>query len=160
MTSWILHASLLCPPLAPGVCYNSLSSNPWCYIIISSSAASFACCLQYFLASRSFPMNRFFPSCGQHIGAPTSASVLPMNTGDWFLLGFNGLISLQVKELSRVFCNTRIQKHWFFGTNPSLCTNSHISTRLFEKTDFTIQTFVGKVAKGCLCFVICCQNLS
>ena len=45
-----------------------------------------------------------------------SASVLPMNIQDWFPLGLTGLISLQSKGLSRVFSNTTVQKHWFFGT--------------------------------------------
>ena len=40
---------------------------------------------------------------------------LPMNTQDWFLLGWTGLISLQSKGLSRVFSNTTVQKHQFFS---------------------------------------------
>ena len=44
-------------------------------------------------------------------GASASASVLPMNTQGWFLLGLTGLISLLSKELSRVFSNTTIWKH-------------------------------------------------
>ena len=52
----------------------------------------------------------------------TSYSVLipPMNIQDLFPLGFTGLISLLTKGLSRVFSNTTIQKHHFFGTQPSL----------------------------------------
>ena len=56
------------------------------------------------------------------------ASVLPMNIQDWFSLGFTGLISLQSKGLSRVFSNTTIQKHQFFGIQPFLWSNSHIHT--------------------------------
>ena len=62
-----------------------------------------------FPTSEFFPMSQFFASGGQSIGA--SASVLPMNIQDWFLLGWTGLISLQSKGLSRVFSNTTGQKH-------------------------------------------------
>ena len=55
-------------------------------------------------------------SGGQSIGASASASVLPVNIQDWFPLGLTGLISLQAKGLSRIFCSTAIQKHKFFGT--------------------------------------------
>ena len=53
----------------------------------------------------------------------TKASVLPMNIQDWFPLGLTGLISLLSKGLSRVFSNTTVQKHQFFGTQPSLWSN-------------------------------------
>ena len=81
----------------------------------------------------SFQMSQFFTSGGQHLGASTSASVLPMNIQDWFPLGWTGLISLQSKGFSRVFSNTTVQKHQFFGTQPSLWSNSHIHTWLLEK---------------------------
>ena len=45
-----------------------------------------------------------------------STSVFPMNTQDLSPLGWTGLISLQSKELSRVFSNTTVQKHQLFGT--------------------------------------------
>ena len=61
-------------------------------------------------------MSQFFPSGDQRIGASTSASVLPMNIQDWFPLGLTGWIPLQSKGLSRVFFNTTVQKHQFFGT--------------------------------------------
>ena len=54
-------------------------------------------------------------SGGQCIGASASASVLPINIQDWSPLGWTGWISLQSKGLSRVFSNTRLQKHQFFG---------------------------------------------
>ena len=60
--------------------------------------------------------------------ASASASVLPMNSQGWFPLGLTGLISLQSKGLSRVFSNTTGQKHQFFGTYPSLWSNSHSRT--------------------------------
>ena len=61
------------------------------------------------------------------------ASVLPMNIQDWFPLGLTGLISLQSKGLSRVFSNTTVQKHQFFGAQPSSQSNSHIHTWPLEK---------------------------
>ena len=66
-------------------------------------------------------------------GVSASASVLPMNIQDWFPLGWTGWISLQAKGLSRVFSNTTIQKHQFFGAQLSLDSNSHIHTWLLEK---------------------------
>ena len=62
-----------------------------------------------------------------------STSVLPMNTQDWSPLGWTGWISLQCKGLSRVFSNTTVQKHQFFGAQPYLWSNSHIHTWLLEK---------------------------
>ena len=80
-----------------------------------------------------FQMSQFVPSGGQSIGVSASASVLPMNTQDWFPLGWTGWISLQSKGLSRVFSNTTVQKHQFFGAQLSLWANSHIHTWLLGK---------------------------
>ena len=107
---------LLCPSLIPGVCSNSCPL--WCHPTILSSVIPFSSCLQSFPASGSFPVSRLFASGGQSIGASASTSVLPMNTQDWSL-GWTGWISLQSKGLSRVFSNTTVQKHQFFGTQPS-----------------------------------------
>ena len=90
-------------------------------------------CLQPFPASGSFPTNRLFSSGGQSIGASASASVLPVNIQGWFPLGLSGLISLLSKGLSQVFSSTTVWKHQFFGTQPSLWSNSHICTWLLEK---------------------------
>ena len=88
---------------------------------------------QSFPASRSFPMSQFFASSGQSIGVSALALALPMNIQGWFPLGLNSLISLPSKELSRVFSNTTVEKHQFFGAQPSLWSNSHIYTWLPEK---------------------------
>ena len=88
----------------------------------------FPSCLQSFPVSESSPMSQFFASGGQSIGASTSASVLPINIQDLFPLGLTGWISLQSKGLSRVFCNTTVQKHQFFSAQLSLQYNSHIHT--------------------------------
>ena len=97
------HARLPCPSPTPGACSHSCPSSRWCYSTISSSVVPFSSCLWSFSASGSFPMNLFFASGGQSIGASASASVLPMNIQDWFPLGWTGWISLQSKGLSRVF---------------------------------------------------------
>ena len=95
---------------------------------LSSSAVPFSSCLQSFPASGSFPVSQFFASGGQSIGVSALASVLPMNIQDWSPLGWTGWISLQSKGLSRVFSNTAVQKHQFFGTQLSSQSNSHIHT--------------------------------
>jgi len=101
------HTRLPCPSQIPRAGSNSCLSSWWCYPIISSSVILFSSFLPSFPASGSFPISQFFASDG----ASASASVLPMNIQDWFPLGLTGLISLHYKELSRVFCNTTIQKH-------------------------------------------------
>ena len=106
-------------PCPPGAYSNSCPSCWWCHPAISSSVAPFSSCLQSFPTSGSFPMNQFFASGGQSIGVSASASVLPMNIQDWFPLELGGWISLQSKGLSRVFSNTTVQKHQFFGTQLS-----------------------------------------
>ena len=98
---------------------------------ISSSVILFSSCPQSFLVSGSFPMNGLFPSGGQSIGA--SASVLPMNIQGWFPLRLTGLISLLSKGLSRVFSSITDCKYQFFGTQPSLWSNSYFCTWLQEK---------------------------
>ena len=119
------RTSFLCPPLSPGVCSNSCPLSWGCYLTISFFTALFFC-LQTFPASGSFPVSQLLPSGSQSTGASASASVFPMNIQDWFLLGLTGLISLQSKGLSRVFSNTTVWKHQFFGVPPSLWANSHI----------------------------------
>ena len=114
------HARPPCPSPTPGVHSNSRPSSRWYHPAISSSVVPFSSCLQSFPASGSFPMNKFFTSGGQSIGVSASVSVLPVDIQDWFPLGWTGLISLQSKGLSRVFSNTTLQKHQFFGTQLSL----------------------------------------
>ena len=85
------------------------------------------------LASGSFPMSQLFTSGGQSIRISASTSVLPMNTQDWSPLGWTGWIFSQSKGLSRVFSNTTVQKHQFFGAQLSSPSNSCIHTWLLEK---------------------------
>ena len=82
---------------------NSFPLSRWCHLTISSPVVPFSSCLQSFPASGSFQMSQLFASGGQNIGVSASTSVLPMNTQDWFPLGWTGWISLQFKGLSRVF---------------------------------------------------------
>ena len=110
-----------------------MSLNQWCHPAILSSVGPFSSRLQSSPASGSFPMSQLFTSGGQSIVVSASASVLPMNTQDWSPLGWTGWISLQSKGLSRVFSNITVQKHQFFGTQPSSQSNSHIPTWPQEK---------------------------
>ena len=139
------HARLPCPSPTPGACSNSCPSSQWCHRTISSSLVPFSSHPQSFPASGSFSVSQIFTSGGQRIGASASASVLPMNIQDWFPLGWTGLISLQSKRLSRVFSNTTVQKHQFFGTLPSLWSNSHSIHDYWKNHSLTLWTFVGKV---------------
>ena len=113
------HARLPCPSLPPRVCSNSCPLSRWCHLTILSSVIPFSCL-------QSFSVSHLFTSGGQSIGA--SASVLSMNIQAWFSLELTGWISLQYKGLSRVFSNATVQKHQFFGAQPSLWSNSHIHT--------------------------------
>ena len=114
------HARLPCPSQTSRAYSNTCPSNRWCHPTISSSVVPFSSCLQSFPATGSFPMSQFFTSGGQSIGALALASVLPMNIQDEFPWGLTGCISLQSRGLSRVFSNTTVQKHQFFGTQLSL----------------------------------------
>ena len=127
------HARPPCPSPAPRPCSNSCLLSWWCHPNIASSVVPFSSHLQSFPSSGSFQMSQFFISGGQSIGVSASASVLPMNTQDWYPLGWTGWISLQSKGLSRVFSNTTVQKHQFFGAKLSLQYNSHILSSLLEK---------------------------
>ena len=114
------HARPPCPPPSPGVDPNSCPLSWWWHPTIPSSVSPVFSCPQSFAASGSFQMSQLFASGGQIIGVSASTSVLPMNTQDWSPLGWTGRISLQSKGSSRVFSNTTLQKHQFFGTQLSL----------------------------------------
>ena len=113
------HNRLPCPSPTSRACSYSCLSSWGSHPTISSSVPFFSR-LQSFPALGSFPMGQFFTWGGQSIGVSASTSVLPMNIQDWFPLGSTHLISLQSKGLSRIFSNTTVQKHQFFGTQPSL----------------------------------------
>ena len=127
------HARLPCPSLSPGVCLNSCPLSQWYHPTISCSVVPFSSCPQSFPASGSFPVSQLFVLGSQSIIASASISVLPMNIQVWFPLGLTGLISLQSKELSRVFSSTTVRRHQFLSVQPFLLSRSHICTWLLEK---------------------------
>ena len=114
------HTRPSCTSPTPGLYPKSCPLCQWCHPTISSSVVLFSSCPQSFPESESFPMSQLFASGGQSIGVSASTSVLPMNSQDWFPLEWTGWISVQSKGLSRVFSNTTVQKHQFFGIQLSL----------------------------------------
>ena len=127
------HTRPPCSSPTPGVYPNSCPSSQWCHPAISSSVIPFSSCPRSLPASESFPMSQLFTSGGQSIGVSALPSVLPMNTQDWSPSEWTGWISLQSKGLSRVFSNTTVPNHQFFGTQLSSQSNSHIHTWPVEK---------------------------
>ena len=127
------HARPPCPSPTPRVHPNSCASSQWCHPAISSSGVPFSSCPRSLPASESFPMSQLFTWGSQSIGVSASASVFPMSTQDWSPLAWTGWISLQTKGLARDFSSTTVQKHQFFGAQPSSQSNSHIHTGLLAK---------------------------
>ena len=151
------HTRLPCPSPTSRGCSNSCQSSWWCHPITLSSIIPFSSCLQSFWASGSFQINHFFfffASGDQSIGVPASTSVIPMNTQDWFPLGWTGWISLQFKGPSRIFSNTSVQKHQHFSTQLIMIQLWHPYMTTGKTIALTTQTFVGKV----VCFLICCLD--
>ena len=136
---------LFVTPMRPAACQASLSiTNPRSLFKLMSIESvmpsnHLILCHPLFLlpqslpASESFPRSQLFAWGGQSTGVSALASFLPKNTQGWSLLEWTGWISLQSKGLSRVFSNTTVQKHQFFGAQPSSQSNSHIHTWLLEK---------------------------
>ena len=140
----LTRTTVRCPP----VCSNSHPLSWGCYLTISSFVVPFSSCLQSFPPSESFPVNQFFTSGGQTLGASALASVLPMIIQDWVPLGLTALISLPFKGLSRVFSDTTVWKHQFFGTQLSLWSKAHTHTWLLtlfhQYTSFKILVFKNR----------------
>ena len=115
------HTRLPCPSPASKTYSNLCPSIQWCH-----QRVHLTLCHPLLLLPSIFPGIGVFSNesvlriNGQSIGVSASASVLPMNIQDWFLLGLTGLVSLQSKELSRVFSNPTVQKHQLFGIQLSL----------------------------------------
>ena len=127
------HARPPCPSATPGVYSDSCPLSRWCHPDISSSVVPFSSCPQTLPASESFPMSQLFTWGGQSIEVSALASVLPKKSQGWSPSEWTGWISLQSKGLSRVFSNTTVQKHQFFGAQLSSQSNSHIHTWPLEK---------------------------
>ena len=121
------------PSPISGVHSDSRPSSQWCHPAISSSVIPFSSWPQSLPASESFPMSQFFAWGGQSTGVSVLASVLPKKSQDWSPSEWTGWISLQSKGLSRVFSTITVQKHQFFGAQPSSQSNSHIHTWPLEK---------------------------
>ena len=111
------HTRPPCPSPTPGVHSDSCPSSQWCHPVISSSVVPFSC-LQSLPASESFPMSQLFAWSRQSTGVSALASFLPKKSQGW-PSEWTGWISLQSKGLSRVFSNTTVQQHQFFGAQPS-----------------------------------------
>ena len=106
--------------------------SQWCHPAISSSVVPFSSCPQSVPASEYFPMSQLFTWGCQSPGVSALASFLPKKSQGWSL-EWTGWISLQSKGLSRVFSNSTVQKHQFFGAQLSSQSNSHIHTWPLEK---------------------------
>ena len=119
------HARPPCPSPTPGVHSNSHPSSLWCHPAISSSVVPFSSFPQSLPASESFPVSQLF-MWGWPKYWSFSFSIIPSKE-------IPGLISLPSKRLSRVFSNTTVQKHQFFGAQLSSQSNSHIHTWPLEK---------------------------
>ena len=126
------HARPPCASPTPRVYPNSCPLSRWCHPTISSSLVPFSC-LQSFPASGSFQMSHLFALSGQSTGVSALASFLPKKSQGWSPSEWTGWISLQSRGLSRVFSNTTVQKHQFFGTQLSSQSNSYIHTWPLEK---------------------------
>ena len=127
------HARPPCPSPIPRVHSNSRPSSQWCHPAISSSVIPFSSCPQSLPASEFFLMSHLFAWDGQSTGVSDSASFLPKKSQGWSPSEWTGCISLQSNGLSRVFSNTTVQKHQFFGAQLSSQSNSHIHTWPQEK---------------------------
>ena len=127
------HARRPCPSPTPRVHSDSRPLIQWCHPAISSSVIPFSSCPQFLPASESFPMSQLFAWSGQSTGVSASVSFPPKKSQGWSPSEWTGWISLKSKGLSRVFSNTTVQKHQFFGAQLALWSNSHICTWLLEK---------------------------
>ena len=127
------HARPPCPSPTPRVHPDPRPSSQWCHPAISSSIVPFSSCPQSLPDSESFLMSQPFAWGGQSTGVSALASFLPKKSQGWSPSEWTGWISLQSKGLSRVFSNTTVQKHQFFGAQPSSQSNSHIHTWPQEK---------------------------
>ena len=161
LTLWphgLQHARLPCPSPTPRAYSNSCPLSLWCHPTISSSALPFSSCLQPLQAPGSFPVSQFFTSgVAQNIRVSASVSVLPMNTQDWFPLGWTSWISLQSKGLLSLLqhhsAKASISQHSAFFTvqlsHPYMTTGKTIA--------LTRWTFVDKVMSV---FLLCCLGWS
>ena len=118
---------------SPGACSNSYPLSWWYHPTVSSSIIPFFSCLPTFTGIRVFSSESALCIRGANYWS-FSHSISPSNE-------YSGLISFRIdwfdvlmsKGLSRLFSNSTVQKHQFFGTQPSLWSKSHIHTWLLDK---------------------------
>ena len=151
------HARLPRPSPTPGAYSNSCPSSWWCHPTISSSVVSFSSCLQSFPASGSF---KWVSSLHQVV--KVLEFQLQHQSFHWIVRTdflYDWLVwSYCCPRDSRVFSNTTIQQHQFFGAQLSLLSSFHIHTWLLEKPQLWPERPL--LAKWCLCFSICCLGWS
>ena len=126
------HSRFPFPSLSPRVWSNSCPLGQGCHPAISSSGVPFSSCPQSLPASESFPMSQHFAWGGQSTGVSALASFLPKKSQGWSPSEWTVWISLQSKGLARVFSNTTVQKHQFFGTQLASESNSLCHTCLIH----------------------------
>ena len=140
------HARPPCPSPTPRVYSNSCPSSRSCHPAISFSVVPFSSHLQSFPASGSFQMSQFLASDGQSIGVSASASVLPMNIQDWFLLGWTGWISLAVQGTLKSLLQHHSSKASILWRSAFFTVQlSHLYMTTGKTIVLTRWTFVGKV---------------
>ena len=139
------HARPPCPSPTPGVHSDSHPSSQWCHPAISSSIVPFSSCLQSFPTSESFQMSQLFASGGQNTGVSASTSVLPMNTQDWFPLGWTGWISLQSKGLSMSSPTPQFKNINYLALSLFIVQLSHPYMTTGKTIALSRRTFVNKV---------------
>ena len=135
----------LCPSPAPRVHPNPCPLCWWYHPTISSSVVPFSSCLQSFPASGSFQMSQLVASGGQSIGLSASTSVPPMNTQDWYPLGWTSWISLQSKGLSSLLQHYSSKASILWCSAFFIVQHSHPYMTTGKTIALTRQTFVGKV---------------
>ena len=165
------HTRPPCPSPTPGIPPNPCTWSQWCHPTISSSVVPFSSCPQSLPAFGSFPTSQLFTSGGQSIRVSASTSVLPMNTHDWFPLGWTGWISLQSKGLSSLLQHHSSKASLLRRSAFFIVQHSHPYMTTAKTIALTRRTFVGKVMSllfnmlssllitflprsKCLCFVI------
>ena len=139
------HARPPCPSTTPRVYTNSCPLSWWCHLTISSSVVPFSSCLQSFPTSGSFQMSQLFTAGGQNIGVSASTSVLPMNTQDWYPLGWICWTSLQSKELRSLLQHHSSKASILQCSTFFIVQLSHLYMTTGKTIASTRQTFVDKV---------------
>ena len=139
------HARHSCPSPTPGVYSNSCPLSRWCHPTISSSVVPFFPAFNLSQHQGLFKWVSSLHQVAKVLRVLASASVLPMKSQDWSPLGWIGWISLQSKGLSRVFSNTTVQKHQFFGAHLFIVQLSHVYMTTGKTIALTTRTLVGKV---------------